>query len=88
MAQKRCAKSELRLPQDLRHCRRHHRRRRRRRVSFRLLSRRDVVRATRSNPFISMGLSRVSEGPSTDDVIDVGRLMPYWACIRAKRASW
>jgi len=41
----------------------------------------------RSNPFISMGLSRVSEGPSTDDVIDVGRLMPSWACIWVERAS-
>lgn len=46
-----------------------------------------VTSCARSNPFISMGLSRVSEGPSTDDVIDVGRLMPYWACIRAKRSD-
>lgn len=51
------------------------------------VSRRNVVRASRSNPFISMGLSRVSEGPSTDDVIDVGCLMPYWACIQANQAS-
>lgn len=51
-------------------------------------SRRLVIKcATRSYPFISMGLSRVSEGPSTDDVIDVGRLMPYWACIWVKRPS-
>lgn len=50
------------------------------------ISLRDV--RARWNPFISMGLSRVSEAPSTDDVIDVGRLMPYWACIvHPSRAS-
>lgn len=78
------AKNERKLPQDFH---RHRRRRRRHLVSSRLLFSRNVVCGTSSNPFISMGLSRVSEGPSTDDVIDVGRLMPYRVCIRAERAS-
>jgi len=87
MNKNRMNKSEIKFSEDFhRHC---HRRRRhcRRLVSSRLLFPRNVVCATSSNPFISMGLSRVSEGPSTDDVIDVGRLMPYRACIRAERAS-